>query len=440
MIKKNIYLILIVFTATLLACIFIFAEKPKIEIPALKERKGSIALSGEWLNSKAAIEGLLTNIELNPNDYKSKLQLAQAYIQESRITGDHAYYDQAAIILLDDVLNNEANNFNALCSKATVLLSQHHFTEGLDIAQKAKTINPNSAFVYGILCDANVELGNYKKAIAAGDKMVSIRPDIRSYARISYLREIHGDLPGAIAAAKLAVAAGYPGLEQSVWARIILAQLYEKIGALDSAEYQYKYALSERPEYAFATAGLSKLAQNNGNIDSAIIGYKKAKENIIEYSFDEALYDCYMLKNETKNAENALEKVITQLSPMANVDESTIGHGHYADKELADIYIKANKLDLALKHAKIEYDRRPKNIDINKTMAWVYYNKGDLENAKKHIKFAMNTGCQNPDFLLKNALINYTNDKESAKRVINELLTQEVYIEPRLLQLLISKT
>ena len=49
------------------------------------------------------------------------------------------------------------------------------------------------------------------------DKMVSIRPDLRSYSRISYLREIHGDMPGAIEAMKMAIQAGYPGYEDRAW-------------------------------------------------------------------------------------------------------------------------------------------------------------------------------------------------------------------------------
>jgi hypothetical protein len=54
------------------------------------------------------------------------------------------------------------------------------------------------------LVDGNVEMGNYATAIEEADKMISIRPDIRSYSRASYLREIHGDYPGAIDAMKLA--------------------------------------------------------------------------------------------------------------------------------------------------------------------------------------------------------------------------------------------
>lgn len=53
---------------------------------------------------------------------------------------------------------------------------------------------------------------------------MSIRPDLRSYSRISYLREIYGDLDGAIEAMKLAVTAGYPGYEQTAWARLTLGK------------------------------------------------------------------------------------------------------------------------------------------------------------------------------------------------------------------------
>ncbi len=37
---------------------------------------------------------------------------------------------------------------------------------------------------------------SYDEAVKMADKMVSIRPDLRSYARVSYLREIHGDVGG----------------------------------------------------------------------------------------------------------------------------------------------------------------------------------------------------------------------------------------------------
>lgn len=433
--RKNLYLILFGVTAVLLGCIFIFSKKPVQQIPTFKERKGSIAMGGEWLNTKQAIEGLLKNIELNPEDYKSKLNLSQAYIQEARITGDHAYYDQAALELLDDVIKNEPKNFDALCCKATVLLSQHHFSEGLAVAQQAQPLNPNSAFIYGLLCDAYVELGKYKDAVTACDKMISIRPDARSYARVSYLREIHGDLPGAIEAAKLAVAAGYPGLEQSEWTRMILAHLYEHTGSLDSAEMQYNMALAERPDYAFAIAGMGNIAKLKKNYGAAIANYQKAKGMINDYSFADELTDLYLLNNQADKAKTSSQEVIAMLSPMAGADESSSAHGHYADKELAYAYLKVPDTDKALEHAMIEYERRPDNIDVCETVAWVNYKKGNYAEANKMIDKALRTNCKNPSLLCRAGLIKLKAGQPGpGMQLIKQARETNPYLDPELQQ------
>lgn len=428
--RKYLYIILVVTSTVFLGVILVFSKKPKKSVPSFKERTGTIALSGEWLNTKQAIEGLLKDIELNPENYKAKLQLSQAYIQEARITGDHGYYDAAALELLDDIVKNEPKNFDALCCKATVLLSQHHFTEGLLVAQQALPLNPDNAFIYGLMCDAYVEIGNYKEAVKVCDKMISIRPDIRSYARVSYLREIHGDLNGSIGAAKLAVAAGYPGLEQSEWTRMILAHLYEQKGQLDSAEIQYKMALAERPDYAFAIAGLSNIAKLKGNYKVAIAGYEKAKKIIIEYSFADELTDLYQLNNETEKAKASAEEVIALLSPIADVDEGSSGHGHYADKELAYAYLKVPDSESALKHALLEYERRPDNIDVCETLAWVYYKKGEVSEANRLIDKALRTHSQNPTLLCRAGLIKIkAGQKEKGNQLIKKAQETNPYLD-----------
>ena len=77
----------------------------------------------------------------------------------------------------------------------------------------------------------------------------------------------------------MAVAAGYPGLEQTEWTRMILAHLYENTGHLDSAKYQYEVALQERPDYAFAIAGLGRTEKAKGNYKDAIVYFEKAQKN-----------------------------------------------------------------------------------------------------------------------------------------------------------------
>ena len=73
---------------------------------------------------------------------------------------------------------------------------------------KHSSVNPYNAYVYGLLVDGNVEMGNYDTAVSYADKMVSVRPDLTSYSRVSYLREIFGDYAGSIKAMQMAVEAG----------------------------------------------------------------------------------------------------------------------------------------------------------------------------------------------------------------------------------------
>jgi len=402
--RKYLYPSLLVVFGILAAAIFIF-KKPDLRTPELRERHGSLSAGKEWMNTKAAIEGLLAALRTNPNDQKSRLLLAEAYMQEARVTGDHPYYDGAAMQLLETVLKAEPENYEALCCKASLCLTQHHFAQGLGIAQQAQQLNPNSAYVYGLLTDANVEMGHYTEAVKMADKMNSIRPDLSGYARVSYLREIYGDVPGAIEAMDYAVKAGYPGLEQTEWTRVALGHLYEVSGDTARAHGYYLMALDARPGYAYALAGLGRIAAARKDFVTAIKYYQQARITVKDYAFTDELTDLYRLNGQPTEAKKMADEAIDMLASAAKEADSNEQMGHYTDRELAYAYLKTNELDKALEHAKIEYARRPDNIDVNETMAWVLYKRGDYAEAQKHMQVARRTGSQNPVLLCRAGLI-----------------------------------
>jgi tetratricopeptide (TPR) repeat protein len=202
---------------------------------------------------------------------------------------------------------------------------------------------------------------------------------------------------------------------------MILAHLYEMKGHLDSAEFQYQTALKERPDYAFALAGLGKKEKVNGNYKKAISYYRKAEKAIIEYSFSDELTDLYRLNGDPKNGYKSAYRVIKMLSPLSNDDESVSGHGHYADRELAYAYLKINNTDKALEHAMLEYNRRPKNIDVCETVAWVYYKQKNYAKANEFISKALRTGCKNPTLLCRAGLINYKAGKHKEGKKLLDL-------------------
>ncbi|MBK9981913.1 MAG: tetratricopeptide repeat protein [Saprospiraceae bacterium] len=418
--KSIIYALLFILLGAAIAFIVIRNEKKEEEVLPIKERTGILSSSEEYKATKQKADDLVAKIKSDPENIKPKLELASLYIQEGRITGDHMYYDAAAMKLANAVLKTDSTNFEANVFKGTIYLSEHHFADGLAVAEKIRKLNPNNAFVYGMLVDANVELGKYDDAVANSDKMISIRPDIRSYSRVSYLREIFGDYPGAIEAMKLAVSAGPQGDEGTEWARVHLGQLYENTGDLQNAEMQYTIASQERPNYAYALAGLGRISRATGYYDEAIKYYQHADSLVNDYSLKDELTDLYALNGQKQKSEASAKQVVDMLMKDAQSGITDQNIGHYADRELAYAYLKTNQPDKALEHAMMEYNRRPDNIDVNETLAWVYYKKDDLNYAKKYIEVAMKTGSKNPTLLCRAGLI-YGKSGDAAKG--KELIT-----------------
>ena len=371
----------------------------------------------------------------NPNDNKSAIALATVYIQEARITGNSMYYDGAALHYINQVLEKNPTDFEALTLKALVYLSQHHFAEAVTIAEQAQKVGPYNAFVYGLLVDGNVEMGNYAAAVENAEKMMELRPDIRSYSRVAYLREIHGDNAGAIEAMKSAVKAGGGGDEPTSWARVQLAKLYENTGDLKNAEMHYTITLDQRPGYAHAIAGLGNIAEANNNIDKAIQYYKQADTLLLDYSFKEKLAGLYFRKGDTKKATALMNEVIEGMKIHAEMGEEEGDIGHYADRELAYAYLIAKENDLALKHAMAEYRRRPLNNDVNETVAWVHYKRAEYKEALNFIQAALKTNCKNPTLLIRAGLIFYKNGQpQKAKTLLQEALINDPAIDVQLKQ------
>src|SRR4051812_39413490 len=177
----------------------------------------------------------ITDLENKVAEKQSSISLQKklgfAYINKSR-EKTNVDYEEKGLKIFNDILQNDPGDFEALIGKATIQLSQHKFTEAMITGRKAIEANKYNSAGYGILTDAFVETGNYAMAIECADSMVLIRPDLRSYSRVSYLREIHGNYKGAIEAMKLAVSAGVDGREDTEWSRYQLGLLYEKTGQL----------------------------------------------------------------------------------------------------------------------------------------------------------------------------------------------------------------
>jgi tetratricopeptide (TPR) repeat protein len=100
--------------------------------------------------------------------------------------------------------------------------------------------------------------------------MVDRRPDLAAYARVSYFRELHGDLDGAVRAMQAAVSAGGDVPENEAYVRSLLGALELQRGRLDAAARSFRAAVQAVPGYVPGEAGLAKVDVARGDLDRAI--------------------------------------------------------------------------------------------------------------------------------------------------------------------------
>ena len=84
----------------------------------------------------------------------------------------------------------------ALVQAATLASGPHDFRGALKLARQAQAAEPGTLAPLPILVDALVELGRYGEAERTLQRLVDLKPNLAAYARISYFRELYGDLPG----------------------------------------------------------------------------------------------------------------------------------------------------------------------------------------------------------------------------------------------------
>jgi tetratricopeptide (TPR) repeat protein len=327
------------------------------------------------------------NDGMNPEPY---VELAQLFLQEARITGRHHEYIPEARAALDQALLVSPGNFDATITKASMEMTLHQFQEAKKLALQAIERNSHSAFAYGVLCDANVELGEYDEAVRASDRMLAIRPDLRSYARASYLREIHGDPKGAIDAMKMAVDAGAPGMEDRSWALYNLGTLFLNQGKPDTAAYLFNGILEERPNYPYALSGLAAVRSAKGDDQGAIELLVKATRLSPEHLFVEQLSDIYRAIGSKAEAETMEKKAL-------DAYEAHEKGGWNIDREYA-AYCGNHDINLteALARARRDYERRPGNIDANDTYAWLLYKNGRAADAIPYAEAAIRLKTEHP--------------------------------------------
>ncbi len=365
-------------------------KKQATEPPTISRRSGESSPSSEFLNAQRSVDYYREQIRLKPDVAKNYIELAQLFMQEARVTGNHHEYIPKARILLESALRLAPNDMNAMLTQATLLLTLHQFAPALALAERCVAQNPYNSAAYGVLCDALTELGDYDRAVKAADKMTATRPDLRSYSRVSYLRELHGDLDGAIEAMRLAADAGVRGQENRAWVLYNAGILLLQKNAVPEADRVFRGILEERPNYPFALSGLARIQAMKGEPFKAVEMLVSALQTTPEHTFIEQIADVYLSMGEKKSAEEMQMKALEAFRQHEQ-------EGWNVDREYAAFCLNHSiNLPEALQRAEAEYKRRPGNIDALDTYAYALHKNGRTQEAMPLVGQMLRLNSMNP--------------------------------------------
>lgn len=214
------------------------------------------------------IDTLEARIAKGDRTTATRIALGGSYLQLARETANQAFYARAET-LFTEARAAAPRDPGPVIGLGTLALSRHDFRAALTLGRKARRLEPSAVAPYPIVVDALVELGRYDAAARALQRFIDRRPNLASYARVSYFRELHGDLDGAAQAMRLAVAAGGGAPEAVAYVQTLLGNLERGRGNVGAAETAYRGALSQVPGYVPALAGQARLNASRGKLRSA---------------------------------------------------------------------------------------------------------------------------------------------------------------------------
>ena len=224
---------------------------------------------GGTSTSRAALDDTVARmrarLDRTPGDATAAVLLADALLRQTRVIGNAGLAIEAERVL-QGALKIDPEHYQARRMLAAVYASQHRFRDALAEASRCLTVRTDDAWVYGVVGDAHLELGEYSQAFEAFDRMNERRPNASSYARASYARELQGDLHGALQAMQMAAeATSAQDPESLAWHHAQLGHLYLELSQLTEARREFEHANYVFPDHPFAVEGLARVAAAEGD-------------------------------------------------------------------------------------------------------------------------------------------------------------------------------
>jgi tetratricopeptide (TPR) repeat protein len=332
----------------------------------------------------AGIARLEQRAARHPHDLNAWQQLGVLYTKRAIQVGDPAFSDLAAKAFekADGIVRDDPVT---LLGRGNLALSLHEFSAALDYGERALAALPRNADALGVIVDAEVELGRYEAAVEHLQQMLDVRPDLPALARTSYLRELHGDLPGAITAIRQADAAGAGMPFDHATVVALLGDLYFKQGELAAAEAAYERAGGLAAGIVPATAGQARVLAARGALDEAITLLSQVIDRYPQPAALILLGELQVIDGEAQDAARtfALVRAIATLQRQA---------GQVTDLEMALFEADHGDPRHAVELARAAHAARPGNVFTNDALAWALLKDGRAGEATTYADQALRLG------------------------------------------------
>ena len=332
-------------------------------------------------------------IDKTPEHYQAYNQLALAQTRRARETGDPTHYVRA-LEALETSFRLAPDNYSGLRIRTWALLGRHEFSEALQLAEDLNRQAPDDILIYAFLTDAHVELGNYEKAEQAAQWMLDLRPgNVAGMTRGAYLREIFGDVVGAIEWMWAAYEqTPFHEVEDRAWVLTELAHLELSRGKLEGAEEAASEALALFPDYHYALAELAKvrLAQDRAEDAAALL---RKRYDVAPHP--ENLFELAVALSRAGREDEARE-LFASFEEQARVE---VGSWDNANRELVFYYTDVSgEPEKALAVARRDIERR-RDVFTLDAYAWALYASGKHDAAWEQIQWALEPGIRDARLL-----------------------------------------
>lgn len=334
-------------------------------------------------------------LRAQPDDTGAAVLLADALLRQARATTDGRPAGRASQVL-NAALKEHPGQYDVLRLLGAIYLSQHRFRDALEVARRSRDLRPDDAWNYGVMGDAQIELGEYPAAFDAFDRMMALRPNAGAYARVAYARELKGDVEGALAAMEMAAKATAPNdPEAQAWYAAQTGELYLKLHKLEDANREFRRAVFLFPNYPLAVIGQGKVEVARGNGDGALAIYLEQLKRTPTLDLAARIGDLYAARGDAERSEHYYQ-----------LAEDLAGPGVVQTEANLALYLADHnrKLSEAVKIAETVGSARH-DIFTEDALAWAYYRVGRFEEAYAASQRALRTGTRDEAMLARAARI-----------------------------------